>query len=90
MVIGTRDKVISKYENPAKVKTALIKHTIDINELDKEETVMVGDSEGDVIGGFNNRIQTIAVSWGFGSSDEFFYANSIFGSFETLGAYLLK
>lgn len=52
-------------------KTEVIRHILDeVSDLKGRRVVMVGDREHDIIGGRNNRLDTIAVSYGFGSVAE--------------------
>lgn len=51
-------------------KSEVIQHIFAMYSLDKERTVMVGDREHDIIGAKNNDIDSIAVTYGYGSFDE--------------------
>ncbi|MCR4699106.1 MAG: HAD-IA family hydrolase [Bacilli bacterium] len=50
-------------------KTSLIKRVLD-NTPYQEETYMIGDTNLDIIGGKNNHLKTIAVSYGYGDLDK--------------------
>jgi len=56
-------------------KTEIIKTVIDETQISLEDTVMVGDRKYDIIGAHNNKIDSIAVGYGFGSEDELMAAN---------------
>ncbi len=56
-------------------KTEIIKTVIDETQISLEETVMVGDRKYDIIGAHNNKIDSIAVGYGFGSEEELKAAN---------------
>jgi len=51
-------------------KTELISHIIKRENLDPENTVMIGDRSFDVVGARNNGVRVIGVLWGYGSEDE--------------------
>ena len=47
-------------------KADVIRYALSINDLPKEETVIIGDTKFDLIGGQAVGIKTMAVTWGFG------------------------
>lgn len=51
-------------------KAELVSHIIDTHNLEKSETVMIGDREHDIIAARKNGINGIGVLWGYGNSDE--------------------
>ena len=46
-------------------KPDVIRYALSINDLPKEETVIIGDTKFDLIGGQTVDIKTMAVTWGF-------------------------
>ncbi len=56
-------------------KTELIRHILAIENITPDNTIMIGDREHDIIGAKENHIQTIAVTWGYGSTAELKTAN---------------
>jgi phosphoglycolate phosphatase len=56
-------------------KDEIIKYIIEKNNLDKTETIMVGDRKHDIIGAHKNDIHSIAVLYGYGSKEELEAAN---------------
>jgi len=53
-------------DSPYKTKTDLISDLIKEQNLLKDETVVVGDTKNDLLGGEQNGLKTIAVQWGYG------------------------
>ena len=52
-------------------KSEIIKYALDnIEDLNLEESVMVGDRHYDIEGAKANNLQTIGVTYGFGSEEE--------------------
>lgn len=51
-------------------KTEIIGYILQEMNLNKEETVMIGDRKFDIIGASNNQIASIAVGYGYGSEEE--------------------
>ena len=51
-------------------KADVIRYALSINELPKEETVIIGDTKFDLIGGQAVGIKTMAVTWGFGDLED--------------------
>ena len=51
-------------------KSEIIKTVIDESKISIEDTVMIGDRKYDIIGAYNNKIDSIAVGYGFGSEEE--------------------
>ncbi|MDU6351766.1 MAG: HAD hydrolase-like protein, partial [Streptococcus mitis] len=47
-------------------KADVIRYALSSNDLPKEETVIIGDTKFDLIGGQAVGIKTMAVTWGFG------------------------
>ena len=57
--------------SPVCVHTAdVIQHTLSINNIPKEEALIIGDTKFDLIGGQTVGIKTMAVTWGFGNLEE--------------------
>ena len=51
-------------------KTELINHIMKKEQLEKNETIMVGDRKHDMIGAKNNHITAMGVTYGYGSRQE--------------------
>ncbi|OAB47028.1 HAD family hydrolase [Paenibacillus antarcticus] len=51
-------------------KGEIIRAIIEDNNLDKSQTVMIGDRKHDIIGAHKNDIASIAVEYGYGSHEE--------------------
>lgn len=51
-------------------KTEIITYIIDKFNLDKEQTIMIGDRKHDIIGANNNKIHSIGVGFGYGDEEE--------------------
>jgi phosphoglycolate phosphatase len=51
-------------------KGELIAYILEKEQLKPEECLMVGDREHDIFGARSNGIETIAVEYGYGSSEE--------------------
>lgn len=58
-------------ENGLSEKADIVKKTLSAAGLDPSECLMVGDTGYDIIGAHANGMYCAAVSWGFGSRDEF-------------------
>jgi phosphoglycolate phosphatase len=52
-----------------KNKTELIAHVVDINHLDKTNTVYIGDTEADRLATHHNGLHYLMVTWGYGHAD---------------------
>jgi phosphoglycolate phosphatase len=64
------DVVGSNLDGTLAEKDEIIKHVLEKNHLDKDESVMVGDRKFDIIGAEKNKIDAIAVLYGYGSKAE--------------------
>jgi phosphoglycolate phosphatase len=51
-------------------KTEIISYILADQKIEKVKTVMIGDRKHDIIGAKNNGIDSIAVSYGYGSKEE--------------------
>lgn len=51
-------------------KSAIIAHAIDLHDLSRDRSLMVGDRDQDIHGARENGLRSLAVTWGFGSRDE--------------------
>lgn len=51
-------------------KAELVGHIIDTHDLNKSETIMIGDREHDIIAARKNGINGIGVLWGYGKEEE--------------------
>jgi len=51
-------------------KQELIEYILDKNQLDPQQTLMIGDRKFDINGAKQNKVSSLAVSYGFGSMDE--------------------
>jgi len=74
-------------------KTEIIRRAlILLQDIPKESIIMVGDRKHDVIGARENRIQSIAVTYGYGSIEELQETGPTFtaGSIEDLNALLVR
>ena len=71
-------------------KTVVLRKTIKKLKVRKEEAVMVGDREDDILAARENGIASLGVAYGFGSSRELiaFGADTICNSLEELGRIL--
>lgn len=56
-------------------KSEIIKIIIDEYKINIEDTVMIGDRKYDIIGAHNNKIDSIAVGYGYGTEEELKAAN---------------
>jgi len=63
-VLKTRDDVTLRNKK-AKPNPDLILEIIDELKFSKDKTFIIGDTEGDILGGKNANINTIAVTWGY-------------------------
>ena len=66
----------SNLDNTRKDKTEIIEYLISNFELNRSQTLMIGDRKFDILGDKNNSIGTIAVSYGHGSMKELKDSNS--------------
>jgi len=64
------DIVGSNFEGTMVEKSDIISHIINKYSLNKDEIIMIGDREFDIIGANNNNIDSVAVLYGFGDIDE--------------------
>jgi phosphoglycolate phosphatase len=51
-------------------KLGLIAHVLSQSQLQKDQTVMVGDRHHDIVGAMCNGVQAVGVLWGYGSRAE--------------------
>jgi phosphoglycolate phosphatase len=51
-------------------KIELIAHVLSQAQLDRADTVMIGDRHHDVVGAIQNRIRAVGALWGYGSREE--------------------
>lgn len=51
-------------------KIDLIEYILKIQDLDPNQTVMVGDRKHDLIGAHKNSVASIGITWGYGSHEE--------------------
>lgn len=82
----------TRLNSQKKKKSENITRILEERSLDKEKTVIVGDSESDIEAGKVNGIIAFAVSYGYRSSESLKRAGAdkIFQSVEELKNYLLK
>ena len=65
------EKVIgSNLDGTRVAKTEVIQHVFAVCPIEKQYTVMIGDREHDLIGARGNEIDSIAVTYGYGSRTE--------------------
>jgi phosphoglycolate phosphatase len=64
------DIVGSNIDGTLSEKDEIIKYIIEKHNLNKEETIMVGDRKYDIIGANKNNIHSVAVMYGYGSKEE--------------------
>jgi len=69
-IVGT-DGTNLQLEKPNQVKDLLINYN-----LEKQKTVMIGDTENDIIAAKKNFILSIGVTWGYGSEDSLIKAKA--------------
>jgi phosphoglycolate phosphatase len=60
----------SELDGTRSVKADLVRHIIDVEDLEPATTVMVGDREHDIHGAKRNQLRSIGVLWGYGSREE--------------------
>lgn len=72
-------------------KTDLIAYLLEQENMQAESAMMVGDRKHDIIGARNNGIRTIAVTYGYGSSEELLQEQPAYlcNSFSTVVRLLL-
>ncbi len=51
-------------------KAELIAHILDAEQLDAQDTAMIGDRRHDMVGAIANNVFPVGVLWGFGNHDE--------------------
>lgn len=61
----------SEFDGTRVEKADLIAHVLDVEAIDPERCVMVGDRKHDIIGARRNGLKAIAVAWGYGTAEEF-------------------
>lgn len=73
-------------------KTDLIAYLLQQEGLNTADCMMVGDRKHDIIGARNNAVKTIAVTYGYGSSDELLQEQPAYlcNSFRTVVRLLLE
>lgn len=59
-------------------KADILQHAITENQAPKDQSVIVGDTKFDLIGGKTVGIKTIAVTWGFGANETLLTENPDF------------
>ena len=65
------DKIVgSNLDGTLSEKEDIIKHIIEKENLNKSETIMIGDRKYDIIGANKNNIHSIAVLYGYGTKEE--------------------
>ena len=64
------DIVGSNLDGTLVEKEDIIKYIIEKNNLNKNETIMIGDRKYDIIGANRNNIHSIGVMYGYGSKEE--------------------
>ncbi len=65
-----KETVGSNLDNTRSEKTEIISHLISEFRVFPGSSVMIGDRKHDIIGGKNNSLKTIAVTYGYGSREE--------------------
>lgn len=60
----------SELDGVRSTKTDLLNYVLKTENLNPNETLMIGDREHDAIGAKNNNIKSVGVLWGFGSKEE--------------------
>jgi phosphoglycolate phosphatase len=81
------DIVGANLDNTRKDKSEIINFTIQSNNLNANESVMIGDTIYDIIGAKNNNLISIGVTYGFGSKLELEKANYIINDIQELTNY---
>ena len=64
------DIIGSNLDNSRTDKTEIISHVVSLHSLNINRCIMVGDRKHDMIGAKNNSMQTIGVTYGYGSLQE--------------------
>lgn len=77
---------------PVRFKHELIKRTIERESLSPERTIIVGDTQHDIIAGKKNNLHTIGVTYGFGSEQELISAGADYlcSSIDALRLFFLE
>lgn len=57
-------------ESIRSTKTAVLAYGLDKAQADAADSLMIGDRDTDMQGGLNNHVQTLGVTYGFGSAEE--------------------
>ncbi|WP_125709359.1 HAD hydrolase-like protein [Lacticaseibacillus porcinae] len=57
-------------ESIRSTKTAVLAYGLEKAQANTAESLMIGDRDTDMQGGFNNHVQTLGVTYGFGSAEE--------------------
>lgn len=60
----------SNLNNTRTDKTEIISHILSVHDLQARNSIMVGDRKYDIIGAKNNAMQSIGVTYGYGSLEE--------------------
>jgi phosphoglycolate phosphatase len=65
------DEIVgSNLDNSLTDKTEIISYLVSTNGLQVNDSVMIGDRKHDIIGAKNNSMKSIAVTYGYGSTEE--------------------
>ncbi|EHO46212.1 haloacid dehalogenase-like hydrolase [Lentilactobacillus kisonensis F0435] len=51
-------------------KTAVLKYALEKANANPQQSVMIGDRDTDMLGGYNNKVKTLGVTYGFGDVPE--------------------
>lgn len=60
----------SNLNNTRTDKTEIISHILSVHDLQSRNSIMIGDRKYDIIGAKNNAMQSIGVTYGYGSLEE--------------------
>lgn len=73
-------------------KSELITHIIEVENVDRSNCVMIGDRRHDIEGAKANQIKVVAVSWGYGSEEEFvaYPPDTLIGTVKELAPAVLR
>ncbi|KRK87377.1 HAD hydrolase-like protein [Lentilactobacillus sunkii] len=66
----------SSDEGTRHTKTAVLKYALEEAKADHADSIMIGDRDNDMLGGYNNHVKTLGVTYGFGDVPELLGAHA--------------
>ncbi|GAD16318.1 HAD hydrolase-like protein [Lentilactobacillus otakiensis] len=66
----------SSDEGHRNTKTAVLKYALEESNADNADSIMIGDRDTDMLGGYNNHVKTLGVTYGFGDAPELLGAHA--------------